>query len=119
MSHDKSPEQLVLDKLVRMANQIATFFMSQPENVRAEGVATHINKFWAPRMRRQFFEHLDKGGEGLLPLVIEASTLIRRPEAKVGSGIGVGEDAKEGAPGGKDPGAGESLSEPSIPGSAA
>ncbi|WP_245480473.1 formate dehydrogenase subunit delta [Neorhizobium sp. NCHU2750] len=62
-----------------MANQIATFFLSQPEKVRAEGVATHINKFWEPRMRRHLFEHLDQGGEGLLPLVVEASVLIRRP----------------------------------------
>ncbi|AYD03742.1 formate dehydrogenase delta subunit (plasmid) [Neorhizobium sp. NCHU2750] len=67
------------EKLVRMANQIATFFLSQPEKVRAEGVATHINKFWEPRMRRHLFEHLDQGGEGLLPLVVEASVLIRRP----------------------------------------
>jgi len=110
MSHDQSH-----DKLIRMANQIATFFLSQPDSVRAEGVATHINKFWEPRMRRHLFEHLDAGGEGLLPLVIEASTLIRRPEARVGSGVGVGAEAAEGAPGGKGVVAGESLSEPSIP----
>jgi formate dehydrogenase subunit delta len=115
MLHGKDPEQLVMDKIVRMANQIATFFLSQPEDIRAEGVATHINKFWEPRMRRHLFEHLDRGGAGLLPLVIQASTLIRRPEAKVGSGIGVGQDAADGAPGGKGPVAGESLSEPSIP----
>lgn len=119
MSHDKSPDQLVMDKIVRMANQIATFFLSQPENVRAEGVATHINKFWEPRMRRHLFEHLDQGGEGLLPLVVEASALIRRPEARVGAGVGVGQDAAKGAPGGKGPEAGESLSEPNIPESAA
>ena len=110
MSHDQSH-----DKLIRMANQIATFFLSPPESVRAEGVATHINKFWEPRMRRHLFEHLDAGGDGLLPLVIEASTLIRRPEARVGSGVGVGAEASEGAPGGKGVVAGESLSEPSIP----
>ncbi|MGX5667017.1 formate dehydrogenase subunit delta [Rhizobium daejeonense] len=75
MSHDTS------EKIVRMANQIATFFLSQPEAVRAEGVANHINKFWEPRMRRQFFEHIDKGGEGLLPLVIEASKAVKRPVA--------------------------------------
>lgn len=68
------------DKLVRMANQIATFFLSQPEAERAVGVATHINKFWEPRMRRAFFDHVDAGGEGLLPLVIEASKLVKRPE---------------------------------------
>lgn len=74
MSHDNN-----MEKLVRMANQIATFFLSQPETTRLEGVATHINKFWEPRMRRQLFQHLEKGGEGLLPLVIEASRLIKRP----------------------------------------
>ncbi|MBB1249764.1 formate dehydrogenase subunit delta [Rhizobium sp. G21] len=68
------------DKLVRMANQIATFFLSQPEAERAPGVAAHINKFWEPRMRRAFLDHVDDGGEGLLPLVIEAAKLVKRPE---------------------------------------
>ena len=49
-------------KLVRMANQIATFFHSQPGEDGPMGVATHINKFWEPRMRRQFF---DKKGQPL------------------------------------------------------
>lgn len=75
MSHDTT------EKLVRMANQIATFFLSQPEAVRIEGVANHINKFWEPRMRRALFEHIDKGGEGLLPLVMDASKVIKRPVA--------------------------------------
>lgn len=75
MSHDTT------EKLVRMANQIATFFLSQPETVRIEGVANHINKFWEPRMRRELFDHIDKGGEGLLPLVMEASKVIKRPIA--------------------------------------
>jgi len=66
-------------KIVRMANQIATFFLSQPEDVRAPGVANHINKFWEPRMRRQFFEVVDNGGGDLLPLVIEASRQVNRP----------------------------------------
>ncbi len=68
------------EKLVRMANQIATFFLSQPEAVRVEGVANHINKFWEPRMRRQFFEVVDAGGGELLPLVIEAAGRVNRPE---------------------------------------
>tara|TARA_R110000765_G_scaffold382121_1_gene473373 strand:+ start:33 stop:377 length:345 start_codon:yes stop_codon:yes gene_type:complete len=114
MSHDQTRE-----KLVRMANQIATFFLSQPEDIRAEGVATHINKFWEPRMRRHLFEYIDSGGEGLLPLVMQASALIRRPDATVGTGVGVGDEAAEGAPGGKGAVAGESLSEPSVPESTA
>ena len=66
-------------KIVRMANQIATFFLSQAEDVRAPGVANHINKFWEPRMRRQFFDVIDAGGGELLPLVVEASKLVNRP----------------------------------------
>ena len=65
------------DKLVRMANQIATFFESQPHDEAVAGVADHINKFWEPRMRAQFFDIIEEGDEGLTPLVIEAAPLIR------------------------------------------
>lgn len=67
------------DKIVRMANQIARFMESKPH---AEGLtllASHINDFWEPRMRRQLFEVLDAGGGELRPLVIEAGAAIRRP----------------------------------------
>jgi len=75
MQHDSS-------KLIRMANQIATFFASQPEADRVKGVATHINKFWEPRMRREFFALIDNGGEGFLPLVIEAAKQVNRPPVR-------------------------------------
>ena len=68
------------NKLVRMANQIATFFHSQPASEGPDGVATHINKFWEPRMRRQLFDIVDnQGGEGLDALVLAAVPLIHRP----------------------------------------
>lgn len=105
MSHDQN-----MDKLVRMANQIATFFQSQPADIRAEGVASHINKFWEPRMRRALFEVVDRGGDGLNPLVKEASALIRRPPAK-----GAAADPSAAAASGRGTAAGQSLSEPSIP----
>ncbi len=69
------------DKLVYMANQIATFFESKPHDEGVEGVAGHINAFWEPRMRRHLFEVLDAGGESLKPLVREAAAMIRRPVA--------------------------------------
>lgn len=99
------------EKLVRMANQIATFFLSQPPAVRIEGVATHINKFWEPRMRRALFAMIDRGETGFLPLVIEASALINRPPASSSA-----TPANAETQGGKGPQAGQSLSEPSIPG---
>ncbi|MBB4291882.1 formate dehydrogenase subunit delta [Rhizobium leguminosarum] len=67
-------------KLVYMANQIATFFKSQPANEAVEGVANHINKFWEPRMRRQLFEILENEENGLDALVLQAAPLIRKPE---------------------------------------
>ena len=74
MSHDTQ------SKLVYMANQIAIFFKSQPQSEAAQGVATHINKFWEPRMRRQLFEILEKEENGLDALVLQAVPLIRKPE---------------------------------------
>jgi formate dehydrogenase subunit delta len=69
-------------KLVYMANQIATFFASQPADQAAAGTATHINKFWDPRMRRKLFEIIDNAGDGLSPLVLEAAAQINRPKAQ-------------------------------------
>lgn len=69
------------DKLVHMANQIATFMESKPHAEGVRGVAEHINAFWEPRMRRQLFALLDAGGTGMKPLLIEASAQIRRPLA--------------------------------------
>jgi formate dehydrogenase subunit delta len=78
MSHEhKTPNGK--DRLVYMANQIASFFETMPHDEGAEGVAKHINDFWDPRMRRQFFEVVDTGGAGLKPLVMDAVDKIRRP----------------------------------------
>jgi formate dehydrogenase subunit delta len=78
MSHDEDHITSTSEKLVRMANQIATFFHSRPREEGVAGVAEHINKFWEPRMRRQFFEMLDSG-EGFDELVVAASARIKRP----------------------------------------
>ncbi|MDH6230581.1 formate dehydrogenase subunit delta [Mesorhizobium soli] len=67
------------DKIIRMANQIATFFHSKPREEGIAGTAEHINKFWEPRMRRHLFEIIDADGEGLDELVLAASATIRRP----------------------------------------
>ena len=68
------------EKLVYMANQIATFFETMRHEEAVAGVAYHINKFWEPRMRRHFFEIVERGGEGLKPLVLEAAAQVKRPK---------------------------------------
>lgn len=66
------------DKLVRMANQIATFFASQPGD-RAQAVADHLSDFWEPRMRAQLLEHIASGGTGLDAVVLEAAKRMNAP----------------------------------------
>jgi len=63
-----------IDSLIKMANQIGTFFEAMPDRAEAlEGVALHIKRFWEPRMRRELLSHVDKGGaSGLNGLVTEA-----------------------------------------------
>jgi formate dehydrogenase subunit delta len=67
--------------MVRMANQMADFFRSYSETEAVEGIADHINKFWEPRMRRDFFVLVDSGGTGLSDLVKKAAVTIKRPKA--------------------------------------
>jgi formate dehydrogenase subunit delta len=64
------------EKLIRMANQIATFFASQPGSA-ADGFAAHINDNWAPPMRAKLLAHIADGGEGLLDIVKTAGPKIR------------------------------------------
>ncbi|MDG4648010.1 formate dehydrogenase subunit delta [Roseibacterium sp. SDUM158017] len=50
------------DKLVRMANQIATFFATQPCPDKAERVAAHLKDFWGPEMREELKAHARRDG---------------------------------------------------------
>lgn len=65
--------------MVRMANQISDFFKSYSEKEALAGIADHITKFWDPRMRTDFFAHVDKGGDGFSELVKKSAALVKRP----------------------------------------
>jgi len=67
--------------MVRMANQIAAFFKSYPHDEAVNEVSDHINRFWEPRMRVAFLDHIAAGGEGFDQLVKDAASWVRRPRA--------------------------------------
>ncbi len=71
MAHD--------DTLVRMANQIGTFFESMPDRGEAlAGIAKHLKNFWDPRMRKAFLAHVDSPHhEDIKPIVL-ASVVAHR-----------------------------------------
>jgi formate dehydrogenase subunit delta len=60
------------DKLVRMANQIATFFRSYPEEEAVAGIRKHIAAYWTPTMRARLEAHAAQAGGRLDPLVVAA-----------------------------------------------
>ena len=72
-----------IDNLVTMANQIGTFFDSYPDRQEATTeIANHLKRYWAPRMRKQLFEHIDhEQGAGLSPLVLVAIAAHRGEKA--------------------------------------
>jgi formate dehydrogenase subunit delta len=63
-----------VQKLVKMVNEIASFFEAEPDrDVAMEGVAGHIKRFWDPRMRREIVRFVEEqGGEGLKEMALLA-----------------------------------------------
>jgi formate dehydrogenase subunit delta len=75
------------DRIVMMANQIATFFASQRREDRAGRVAAHLKDYWAPEMRAALLAKIDAGEAGLHPLALEAAERLR--EGRAGGGAEV------------------------------
>ena len=61
-------------KLVRMANQIASFFATQPGDKAVAGTVQHLKDFWDPRMRAQMAEILARPETGLSDVALAAAT---------------------------------------------
>ena len=62
-----------IENLVKMANQIGSFFESVPDRQQAEkDVAQHLKRFWEPRMRKALIEHVENGGADLSPFVLHS-----------------------------------------------
>lgn len=69
------------EQLIRMANQIGTFFESQSPTeptTTAQSIVAHLKLFWAPTMRAQLVGDVDRGeAQNLLPVVESAVRTFR------------------------------------------
>lgn len=67
--------------LIKMANQIGSFFETMPDREQAQNdIANHIKRFWEPRMRRSLLQHVDQhDGAELMEIVLD--TLRKQREA--------------------------------------
>jgi formate dehydrogenase subunit delta len=59
-----------IDQLIKMANQISENFSFHEDQV--ERTVDHIQRFWAPPMRKKLFAYAAGGGGGLSEPVIAA-----------------------------------------------
>ena len=70
-----------IEHLVTMANDIAAFFhKAADQGEAARSVATHLHRYWDPRMRKKIVEHQQSGGIGLSDLAREAVHILAQEQ---------------------------------------
>ena len=79
-------------KLASMANQIATFFRSYPDDEAAAGIRRHLVSFWTQAMRRDLDAWIEQGATDLDPLVVSA---LKRPITAASPVVRVTSPARE------------------------
>ena len=67
-----------IDKLVRMANQIADFYAAMPEREATAGTASHLSLYWTPKMIREIIAFADEGHPGLNPIAARAVESLKQ-----------------------------------------
>ena len=67
-----------IDLLIKMANQITDFWEGEAgEEVAAKEVATHLRRYWEPRMRAQMISYYEqRQGSGLNDVAKKAVELL-------------------------------------------
>lgn len=71
-----------IEHLVSMANDIAAFFnKAADQGEAARSVATHLHRYWDPRMRKKIVEHQQSGGVGLSDLAREGVHILAQEQA--------------------------------------
>ena len=67
-----------IDKLARMANQIADYYAAMPEREAIEGVAMHLSLYWTPKMIREIIAFADQGHDGLNAIAARAVESLKQ-----------------------------------------
>ncbi len=67
-----------LEHLIKMVNQIASnVALGDDDDVRVRSVAAHLEKFWAPSMRKKITSYAVNDGDRLQHTVLKALKLLR------------------------------------------
>ena len=66
-----------VEALIKMANQITAFFEAESGEQDAPAmIASHLRRFWEPRMRREIIAYCETDGSGLDELALRAVKLL-------------------------------------------
>jgi len=79
-----------IDLLIKMANQITDFWDGEAgHEVAVKEVATHLRRYWEPRMRAQIITYCEeRQGGGLNDIAKQAVELLAAQAAKPASATG-------------------------------
>ena len=66
-----------LCKLARMANQIGDFYAALPEDEAADQAASHLRRFWTPKMIRELVAFAETGAARLNPTAARAVAALK------------------------------------------
>ena len=66
-------------RLAEMANDIAHYFDAEPDRAAAvDGMVSHLQRFWEPRMRERIMLYLREDGAGLSAFARESIAELAR-----------------------------------------
>jgi formate dehydrogenase subunit delta len=66
-----------IDHLIKMANEIASFWEGENGEAAAKDVALHLRRYWEPRMRAQMISYYEqRQGSGLNDVAKKAVELL-------------------------------------------
>jgi formate dehydrogenase subunit delta len=74
---------MTTEKLIRMANQIASFFRPYPEDQAVKGIHDHLTAFWTPGMRAELMADIGQGDDRLDPLVTKALLQFQKGKSPI------------------------------------
>jgi len=75
-----------IDLLIKMANEIGDFFSGATGEQAARDVASHLRRFWDPRMRAQMLKYYqERSGAGLSEVARSAVALLDEASKAPGS----------------------------------
>jgi len=89
-----------IDLLIKMANEIGEFFKGATGEQAARDVASHLTRFWDPRMRAQMLKYYEeRAGAGLSEVAKRAVALLHEAsQAPAGAAPAAAPTLKPAAP---------------------